>query len=90
MRFVTAFIQFTSNAAAVKKRTEDVGVFRAQKMDKNRAKMESEGDSERDVLHNVLVRNKFQNYSLTEQQVDLVLCARIAGKGESPSDTVSK
>jgi hypothetical protein len=59
-------------------------------MDENRSKMESEGDSEWGVLHNVLVRNKFQNCSLTEQQVDLVLCARIAGNGESLSDTVSK
>lgn len=52
--------------------------------------MVSRGDGEGVELRHVLVRYKSRNYSLTEQQVDLALCARVAGKGESPSDTASK
>ena len=92
MRFVSAFIQFTSNAAAVKRELRMYEYFELKQMDKDRAKMESVGDigGGSCALHHVLVCYKSRNYSLTEQQVDLVLCARIAGKGESPSDTASK
>jgi len=43
------------------------------------------------ALHDVLVPNKFQHYSLIEEQVDLLLCAKNAVEAENHlNDTVSK
>ena len=44
MRFVSAFIQFSSNAAAVKRELRMYEYFEVKKTDKDRAKMESGGD----------------------------------------------
>lgn len=85
MRFVLAFVQFTSNAAAVKRELRMY--FQPLKKrrrrggtDKDRVKVGNERDGLRGVLHHVLVPNKFQHCSLTEEQVDLVFCVGIGGR----------
>jgi hypothetical protein len=75
MRFVSAFVQLTSNATAVKR---ELRMYFQLKKGMKTVKVESERDRVVSVLHDVLLPNKFQHYSLTDEQVDLVLCAGMA------------
>jgi hypothetical protein len=75
MRFVSAFVQLTSNATAVKR---ELRMYFQLKKGMKTVKVESERDRVVSVLHDVLLRNKFQHYSLRDEQVDLVLCAGMA------------
>jgi hypothetical protein len=56
----------------------------SKKWKKDRAKMEIAGGRGRNEgrATRVLVPNKFQYYSLTEEQVDLVFCTRFWEEGE--------
>jgi len=68
---------------------ENSGCFQLKKGIKTDVKWRVEGM--RYALHDVLVPNKFQHYSLIEEQVDLLLCAKNAVEAENHlNDTVSK
>ena len=67
MRFVSAFVPYSSNATAFKR---ELGIhFQLLKERKIERKKGTE------LVPDVLVANKFQCYSLTETHVDLVFCA---------------